>query len=140
MMTIGPGIQVEDSDVDMTFIHGGGPGGQNVNKTATAVQLRFHLDSCRVLNNALKERLRHAAGNRLTAGGDIVIDSRRHRRQAQNRAEAIRRLYELVEQVMVPPKKRRSTRPPVSSVRERLRRKRLHSRVKRSRRPPDGDD
>jgi len=117
-----------------------GPGGQNVNKVATAAQLRFDLAGAPDLSDAVKARAARLAGTRLTGGGTIVIFASRFRTQPQNRDDAIARLVDLLETALVPPKPRRATRPTLGSKRRRLEGKARHGEIKRLRstRPPLG--
>src|SRR5579859_1944731 len=95
-------LVIPDEDLSETFIRGSGPGGQNVNKVASAVQLRYDLAGSRALTEAVKLRLRRLSGRRLTAEGAILITARTHRSQEQNRREALERLAELVRRALVP--------------------------------------
>ncbi|MGC4028866.1 MAG: alternative ribosome rescue aminoacyl-tRNA hydrolase ArfB [Steroidobacteraceae bacterium] len=120
-------------DYTISFVRAAGPGGQNVNKVATAAQLRFFIDRSRALDEGAKQRLRRLAGRRLTEAGDLLIIARNHRTQEGNRREALARLAALLEQAGKAPKPRRATRPTRASRERRLEHKRLDSRVKRLR-------
>ncbi len=133
MLQITPTLSIDESELEERFVRASGPGGQNVNKVATAVQLRFDPVRCGKLDAEELQRLRVLAGSRMTAGGLLVIDARRHRTQAQNREDARRRLAELLRQALVKPKRRRKTKPSQSSVDRRLQSKRLRSDTKRGR-------
>ena len=103
---------IPDQDLQFQFVRGSGPGGQNVNKVATAAQLRFDLAGTRSLAAPVKARLRAMAGSRLNADGTLLIIARNHRTQEGNRREALSRLEELIGRATVVPKKRHATRPP----------------------------
>ena len=132
MLRITDTIAIADSELNERFVRGSGPGGQNVNKVATAVELRFSVASSS-LPEDVKGRLVVLAGKRITADGDILIDSREHRTQAQNREAARARLVALVQQAARRPRKRRPTRPSASSREQRLTTKKKRSNVKRLR-------
>jgi ribosome-associated protein len=126
-------ISLDAAELEMSFIHGSGPGGQNVNKVSTTAQLRFDLRHSPSLPDGLKARAARLAGTRLTREGEIVITAGQFRTQALNRADAIARLVELLADAAVPPKPRRATRPTLASKTRRLEGKAHHSGVKRLR-------
>jgi ribosome-associated protein len=130
---------LDPQDLQFRFVRAAGPGGQNVNKIASAVQLRFDLAGTRALSEAAKSRLRKLAGARLTADGAVLIAARNHRTQAANRREALARLYELIERARIPPTPRIATRPPPASRERRLTDKRHRQRIKRGRGSVDGE-
>lgn len=114
------GITIPDRDYSFAFVRAGGPGGQNVNKVATAAQLRFDLAGTLALPPRVKARLRALAGQRLTDEGAVLIIARNHRTQEGNRREAEGRLAALIEAALVEPKVRRPTRPTLASKQRRL--------------------
>ena len=131
-----PGIQVTErlsipfEALDISYIRASGPGGQNVNKVATAAQLRFNAAEHRSIEEGMLERLRRAAGRRMTAGGVIVITARRFRSQERNRQDAIDRLTGLLQSVVDSPVSRRATRPGRGAIEKRLQTKQHRSRTK----------
>ena len=133
-MEITPSISIPDNELTFTFIRSSGPGGQNVNKVATAAQLRFDVRNSPSLPAEVKERLVKLAGARLTQEGVLVIEAKRFRTQEQNRQDALDRLVTLVRRAAARPKARRPTRPTLASKQRRLESKRRHSEIKRLRR------
>lgn len=139
MIPVTPTLALDDSEVELTFIRSSGPGGQNVNKVASAVQLRFDARNSRALSNAVCRRLIALAGKRATNDGVIVITANRHRTQEMNRKDAIDRLVELVEKATHVPKHRVATRVSKTQKKKRLEGKRKRSGVKSSRRVGSSD-
>jgi ribosome-associated protein len=133
MIPITHGIALHETEVSETFIRGSGPGGQNVNKVATAVQLRFDVRNSPSLPEEVKARLQRLAGKRLTLDGVLIITAQRHRTQERNRADALERLLELIREATRRPKPRRPTRPTLASKKRRLESKSKRSEVKRNR-------
>lgn len=122
-LNIAPGISIPDADLSVTFVRSSGPGGQNVNKVASGVQLRFDVGGTNALDEAVKQRLRRLAGRKLTDDDAILIFARNHRTQERNRAEALERLADLIRRALVAPRPRKATRPTRASKERRLQEK-----------------
>ncbi|MEH3145885.1 MAG: alternative ribosome rescue aminoacyl-tRNA hydrolase ArfB [Methylobacterium frigidaeris] len=135
-----PSITIDEAELEESFVRASGPGGQNVNKLSTAVQLRFDVRRSPSLPNAVAIRLMKLAGRRLTGDGVLVITAQTHRTQERNRAEARERLAELVREAAVPPVPRRPTRPTLASKKRRLETKGQRSATKRLRGSKPGLD
>jgi ribosome-associated protein len=133
MIRITDQISIDESELTETFVRASGPGGQNVNKLATAVQLRFDVRHSPSLPADVRARVAVLAGRRLTQDGVLVIIAQRHRTQERNREDARERLIELIRQAAVPPKRRRPTRPTAASRERRIESKTRRSGVKRLR-------
>ena len=133
-------IGIDEAEIDEQFIRASGPGGQHVNRSATAVQLRFDVANSPSLPDDVRQRLMRLAGNRMTDDGILVIDAQRHRSQNRNRQDARRRLVDLVRRASLPPKVRRKTRPTGASKERRLHEKQRLSETKRLRRRPRGEE
>jgi ribosome-associated protein len=134
-----PGLLVPDAEIGIDYIRSPGPGGQNVNKLATAVQLRFDVAGSSVLDDWSRTRLATLAGRRLTREGWLVITAHRHRTQEANRRDAMERLADLIQQARVRPKVRRPTKPTRASKERRLEGKKQRTQVKRMRGRPGVD-
>jgi ribosome-associated protein len=139
MIPIVDGVALDEDEIAETFIRAAGPGGQNVNKVASAVQLRLDLRRSRSLPPAVAVRAEHLAGRRATQDGVLIITARRHRTQERNRADALARLVALLERAAVPPVRRRATRPTAASRERRLAGKAQRAAVKRQRVVPPVD-
>ena len=140
MLRITPDISINEEELTFVFSRAAGPGGQNVNRVESAVQLRFDAAGSPSLPAAVKQRLPHLAGKRLTRNGELVINAREYRSQRLNREAAVARLCELLRRAAQRPKHRRPTRPTRSSIEKRVRAKKQRSRMKTMRRKPSRDD
>lgn len=139
-LEISPDVVIADSELALAFVRAGGPGGQNVNKVASAVQLRFDLHANTTLDEGVKLRLRALAGRRLTDDGAILIIARNHRTQEQNRREALARLSDLISRALPAPKVRRATKPTRAARERRLDGKSHNRRTKQLRKSVRWDD
>ncbi len=126
MIRLAPGAALEESELIESFVRASGPGGQNVNKVATAVELRFDIRNAPSLDEDIKQRLEKLAGQRLTLDGVIILFAQSHRTQEMNRADARERLFELIRKAAKRPIIRRPTRPTLAS-----KKRRVESKVKR---------
>jgi ribosome-associated protein len=133
-------LTIPERELEWTAVRASGPGGQNVNKVSTKVELRFDFEESASLSDSVKARLRGLAQHRLDADGRILITSQVTRTQPQNLEDARRRLAELIAKAMVTPKRRRPTRPSRAAKRARVNDKRVHSKKKQSRARNTSDD
>ena len=137
MLQINDKIIIPENEIDLRFTHASGPGGQNVNKVASAVQLRFDVQRSPSLPEQVRERILTTAGNRLTREGILLIESSQHRSQDRNRKAALDRLRETILEAVDEPLPRKPTKPSLASRQRRLTMKRMKSARKRLRRPVD---
>ncbi|MEW6286586.1 MAG: alternative ribosome rescue aminoacyl-tRNA hydrolase ArfB [Chloroflexota bacterium] len=133
MLEITPTLQLDERELQFDYLRASGPGGQNVNKVATAVQLRFDVINSPSLASDLKGRLLRLAGKRVNADGVLVLEARRFRTQAANREDALRRFVDLLQKAATPPKPRRKTKPTAASREKRLQEKKRKGELKRTR-------
>jgi ribosome-associated protein len=140
VIEISQGLLLDEREIEECFVRASGPGGQNVNKLSSAVQLRFDVRGSPSLPEPVRDRLARLAGRRLTRDGVLVISAQRFRTQERNRQDALDRLVELIRRAAVPPMPRRPTRPTAASRRRRLEGKARRGVTKRLRGPvPSGD-
>lgn len=132
MLEITPSLQIDERELQIDFIRASGPGGQNVNKVATAVQLRFDVRASS-LPEEVKARLIHLAGKRITSEGVLLIEAKRFRTQEPNREDALQRFIELVRKSLVKPKARKRTKPTAAAKEERLKEKKRKGEIKKLR-------
>ena len=140
MIRVTDTLSIDERDLTESFVQASGPGGQNVNKVATAVSLRYDLLNAANIPWEVKVRAARIAGRRVTRDGAIVITAQRHRTQERNRADAVERLVAILAEAAVPPKPRVATRPTRASRVRRVDEKTRRGDVKKARRRPTGDD
>jgi len=140
MIYITPAVSIDEKEIREDFIRSSGPGGQNVNKVATAVQLRFDVANSPSLSQEVKERLDQLAGKKMTETGIIIIDARRFRTQEQNRQDALQRLIRLIRKAVQKPKVRHKTKPTAASRQRRREEKQRRGEIKRLRRKVSNSD
>ncbi|PYD49116.1 alternative ribosome rescue aminoacyl-tRNA hydrolase ArfB [Novacetimonas pomaceti] len=134
-----PDLVIHDDDIVVTYIHASGPGGQNVNKVATAAQIRFDAARCATLTSRLRARLRLLAGSRMTRDGVVILTAQRFRSQSRNREDAIERLLDLLRQAAHVPTRRIATRPSRTQRRRRMDDKSRRARIKQGRGRPTAE-
>ena len=133
MIVITPSISIDDKEIEENFIRASGPGGQKVNKTESAVQIRFNAHTSPSLSHDVFLRLKKLAGQRMTQKGIIVITAKRYRSQEKNRQDAIDRLIAMIKLSEIRPRNRRPTKPTKSSIKRRLNNKHHQSKIKKER-------
>jgi ribosome-associated protein len=134
MIEITPSLSIDEKEIQVEFIRASGPGGQNVNKVASSVQLRFDVGNSASLDPDVKERLTRLAGSRMTDEGVLIIEAKRYRTQEQNRADAVQRLISLIQRALEKPKERKATRPSRTAKAARVGDKKKRGEIKRTRR------
>jgi ribosome-associated protein len=132
MIEITPSFSIDESEVQFAFVRASGPGGQNVNKVATAVQLRFDVAHS-LLPEEVKARLRHMAGNKITSEDELLIEAKKFRTQEHNREDALKRFVELLQRAFKKPKARQKTKPTQASKQKRLKEKKQRGEIKKMR-------
>jgi ribosome-associated protein len=139
-LEVTPNVVIPDTDLSYAFVRASGPGGQNVNKVSSAVQLRFDMRGSTALTDSVKSRLRALAGRRVTDDGAILIIARNQRSQEHNRREALERLSDLIQRALIVPKTRKATKPTRASRERRLEHKTHQQRTKQRRNKVRWDD
>lgn len=138
MIVVNERVILDDNELKMEFIRSSGPGGQNVNKVSTAVQLRFDVAGSPSLPEDVRRRLMRVAGSRLTKDGVLVLEARAERTQERNRQAAVERLVDLIRRACIRPKRRRKTRPTLASKERRIKGKKQRGQMKQMRKRPQG--
>ncbi len=139
MLHITRAIKINENEITFSFIRSSGPGGQNVNKVATAVQIRFDVKNSPSLPEAVKKRLIRQGGRRISDDGVLTITAKRFRTQERNRIDGLSRLTALIRKAATPPKPRRKTRPPKKSIENRIQNKKYRSKIKKLRQAHSDD-
>jgi ribosome-associated protein len=139
MLHITLNMAINENEITFSFIRSSGPGGQNVNKVATAAQLRFDVKNSPSLPEAVKKRLIRLGGSRVTDDGVLTITAQRFRTQERNRVDGLERLTALIRKAATPPKPRRKTRPPKKSIEKRIQNKKNRSKIKKLRQTHSDD-
>lgn len=135
MIEVTSKIHLHENELEFDFVRASGPGGQNVNKVASAAQLRFDVANSPSLPQDVRERLQKIAGNRINTEGVLIIEAKRYRSQTRNREDAVRRLVGLIRKAAEKPKPRRKTKPSAAAKKRRVEEKRHRGKIKRKRRP-----
>lgn len=134
MIEVTPSVKIDESEIHYDFIRASGPGGQNVNKVASSVQLRFDIRNSPSLESEVKERLINLAGSRVTEEGIMIIEAKKYRTQEQNRYDATQRLIAWIQKALEKPKVRRATRPSLTAKAARVGDKKKRGEIKKTRR------
>jgi ribosome-associated protein len=137
MIEITPSVKINEDEIEYAYMRSPGPGGQNVNKVSSAVQLRFNIREASSIPDEVKQRLTRLAGKRMASGGVLIIEARQYRSQERNRQAALQRLVQLVQRASTPAKTRHKTKPTPASVERRLEDKHKRSEIKRQRHESD---